>query len=123
MNKFERGGEKNLRETLFGPPIGTLFLHGGRFPGLYMLIGRSGPGHGIFLPIGRFQGGGRRKTRFDFVHASENYRWEYRFMKDIQPYLWKLIQDTIMITISYYDKWKRIEERTGIKPIMPEWDI
>lgn len=123
MNEFERGGEKILRKVLFGPPIGTLGTHGGRFPGLYMLIGRAGPDKGVWLPIGFFQGGGKKKTRFNFVYASENYKWEYRFVKPIKPYYWKMIHDLVVFNTHYVQKWEYIEMDTGIKPIMPDLDI
>ena len=117
MNKFERGGEKNLRKTLFGPPIGTLYVHGGRFPGFYMLIGRSAPGKGVFLPIGKFQGGGRRKTRFFFVHAKENYRWEYRFMKEIkdipQPMRAYILEEAEKNVYTKETRWRNSKHRNN----------
>jgi len=127
MNKFERGGEKNLRETLFGPPMGTLYFHGGRFPGFYMLVGRSAPGVGVFLPIGQFQGGGRKKTRFFFVSSKERYKWEYRFMKSFedisQPMMAYVLCEGEKNSSGKKTRWQYIERKIGIKPIVPDWDI
>ena len=120
-NSFKRGGEKELKNQLFGPPIGSLFLHGGKFPTLYILIRRDGKDRGIFLPLGLFKGGGGRKTKFFFVKSRELYSREYKWMKPIKPYLWEIIQDTITTFDSYHCKWEYIHQDIGIKPIMPEF--
>jgi hypothetical protein len=122
--EFTRGGsDQQIKDKILGRiPKGTLYLTYEGFPYLFMLIGDADENskEALFLNIGHFSGGGRRKTKFSFYANGEEYEREFIYLKkDFSPRQWKLIQDAVWTDPDGFDSWDRIEEKTGIKPILP----
>ena len=125
--KFTRGGKDELDRQFKGPPIGTLFKWGGRFPYIVILVGRSEDrSQGIIQQVGIFQGGGKKKTRFRFYSPKnkERYKIPYDALKPIPENLWDRIKndadwDPFSSGKTY---WERFEDETGVKPILPIYE-
>jgi hypothetical protein len=125
MNKFKRGlTDREIRETILDRiPAGTLYFSGGRFPYLFMLEKsvRKDDNNpvGNFINIGHFKGGGGRKTEFIFVSRGENYEYLLKWVYPVQtkPKLWARVE--IAVESPSWPRWEWIEEKNGIKPIMP----
>jgi hypothetical protein len=127
MNKFERGlTDREIRDTILDRiPAGTLYFSGGRFPYLFMLkksvkkdVNNPNP-PGNFINIGHFKGGGGRKTEFVFVSQGESYEYLIKWVYPAQtkPKLWARVETAV--ESSLWSIWESIEEKNGIKPIMP----
>lgn len=122
---FKRGlTDDEIKKSLLGPRIGTLYFDGGRFPYLWMLVKRirATDSRATFYNLGHFRGGGRRKTDFMFTSKGGTYEREFRYLKEVieKPKLWKYVEDRIENSAwGPESRIEWIEEETGIKPIIP----
>lgn len=126
--EFKRGLARDeiIDRILDRVPRGSLFLTSGKFPYLFMFLGetlKSGDKErGQFIQVGSFHGGGGRKTAFRFIGNPQEYWWLFNGLTPLQEASHRrlyLINIAVWSDDEGNTSWDRVQELTGVKPLVP----